>query len=190
MSPWRTNKCLKRHYFVSFSPPFFQIDREICTLRVCLVIVRRKYYTYSCLWVMCAAFWNSDYRPAGKGVKSSDVKWVLFENCTNITGFFTCQEMLIIALYVMLERTTVAHSKENICHNWNRYTLVKAICHLHQQINLSVVTWCDYMHGQKIAQYRYYYASVWTENIICCLIMYHEFLWIFVRKWVRDRVSG
>jgi len=32
------------------------------------------------------------------------------------------------------------------------------------------------MHGQKIAQYRYYYASVWTENIICCLIMYHEFL--------------
>jgi len=36
---------------------------------------------------MCAAFCNSDYRPAGNGVMLSD-ELVLFENCKNITGFF------------------------------------------------------------------------------------------------------
>jgi len=37
--------CLKRHYSASFSPPFFKTDRKICTVHVCLVMVRRKYYT-------------------------------------------------------------------------------------------------------------------------------------------------
>ena len=52
----------------------------------------RLYYTCSLQCLMCAAFWNSDYRPTGNGVKSSD-GLVLFENCKNITGFFThrCQ---------------------------------------------------------------------------------------------------
>jgi len=60
----------------------------------------------------------------------------------------------------MLERTTVAHSKENIRHSWNKSTLVKGICHLHQQLNSWVVTWRDYMRGRKIAVDGYHYVSV------------------------------
>ena len=104
---------------------------------------------------MHAAFWNSDYRHTGNGVNSSD-RLVLCENCKNITGFFYVSEMWILPLYIMLEQTTVAHSKEKIRHSRNISTLVKAICHLHQQPNLWVGMWHDYVHGQKIVLDRYY----------------------------------
>jgi len=60
---------------------FSKLIAKICTVHVCLVIVRRKYYTYSHLWLTCAAFWNSDYRLTGNGVNSS----------SHVTGFFTYQ---------------------------------------------------------------------------------------------------
>ena len=77
---------------------------------------------------------------------------------------FYVSEMWILALYIMLDGTRVAHSKEKNRHSWNKSTLVKALCHLHQQLNLWVVTRRVYMLGQKIAVDGYYCASMWTEN--------------------------
>jgi len=49
---------LKTALFCVISPPFFKINRKICTLHVCLVIVGRKYYrptVAGCAWLTCAA---------------------------------------------------------------------------------------------------------------------------------------
>jgi len=50
---------LKTALFCVISPPFFKINRKICTLHVCLVIVGRKYYrpipVAGYAWLTCAA---------------------------------------------------------------------------------------------------------------------------------------
>jgi len=110
----------------------------------------------------------------------------------------------IFFAYIMLERTTQARGIEKI-DSWNKCILVKAICHLHQQLTLSEVSWrfkygnywyrCSLAHCTKkiVREVRHTApVSMQLNNSDSCLICgWSRFMWCdYMRGWKLEHGPG